>query len=106
LAIATRGAIAPGAYLLDYPLAGFDPRVVAAAFAAGAMLAAGIVRVAMGKSATAWARGTLRGWHEAGRRPIVLARRGLAAIVLNPAIAAAGLRAGVVPTLPRLRGQR
>jgi hypothetical protein len=69
------------------------------------MLAAGIVRVAMGKSATAWARGTLRGWHEAGRRPIVLARRGLAAIVLNPAIAAAVLLAGVVLTLPSLRVQ-
>jgi len=105
LAIATRGAIAPGAYLLDYPLAGFDPRVVAAAFAAGAMLAAGIVRVAMGKSATAWARGTLRGWHEAGRRPIVLARRALAAIVLNPSIAAAVLLAAVVLTLPSLRVQ-
>src|SRR6266513_1415610 len=32
LTIATRGAIAPAAFLLDYPLAGFDPRVVAAAF--------------------------------------------------------------------------
>ena len=69
------------------------------------MLAAGIVRVAMGKAATAWARGTLRGWHEAGRKPIVLARRGLAAIVLNPAIAAAVLLAGVVLTLPSLRIQ-
>jgi len=105
LAIATRGAITPGTYLLDYPLAGFDPRVLAAAFAAGAMLAAGIVRVAMGKAATGWARGTLRGWHEAGRRPVVLARRGLAAIVLNPAIAAAVLLAGVVLTLPSLRVQ-
>jgi hypothetical protein len=105
LAIATRGAIAPGAFLLDYPLAGFDPRVLAAAFAAGAMLAAGIVRVAMGKSATAWARGTLRGWHQAGRKPVEFARRGLAAIVLNPAIAAAVLLAGVVLTLPSLRVQ-
>ncbi len=105
LAIATRSAIAPGTYLLDYPLAGFDPRVLAAAFAAGAMLAAGIVRVAMGKAATGWARGTLRGWHEAGRRPVVLARRALAAIVLNPAIAAAVLLAGVVLTLPSLRVQ-
>src|SRR5207244_11467554 len=79
LAIATRGAITPGTYLLDYPLAGFDPRVLAAAFAAGAMLAAGIVRVAMGKAATGWGRGTLLRWHEAGRRPGVLARRALAA---------------------------
>jgi len=105
LAIATRNPIVPGAYLLDYPLAGFDPRILVAAFAAAAMLAAGIVRVAMGKAATAWARGTLRGWHEAGRKPIVLARRGLAAIVLNPAIAAAVLLAAVVLTLPSLRIQ-
>ena len=105
LAIATRSAIAPGAFLLDYPLSGFDPRVLAAAFAAGAMLAAGIVRVAMGKAATAWARGTLRGWHQAGRKPVEFARRVLAAIVLNPAIAAAVLLAGVVLTLPSLRVQ-
>jgi hypothetical protein len=105
LAIATRSAIAPGAFLLDYPLSGFDPRVLAAAFAAGAMLAAGIVRVAMGKAATAWARGTLRGWHQAGRKPVELARRILAAIVLNPAIAAAVLLAGIVLTLPSLRVQ-
>jgi hypothetical protein len=105
LAIATRSPIAPGAFLLDYPLAGFDPRVLAAAFAAAAMLSAGIVRVAMGKAATAWARGTLRGWHEMGRRPIVIARRALAAIVLNPSIAAAILLAAVVLTLPSLRVQ-
>jgi len=105
LAIATRSPIGPGAFLLDYPLAGFDPRILAAAFAAAAMVAAGIVRVAMGKAATAWARGTLRGWHEAGRRPVVLARRGLAAIVLNPAISAAVLLAAVVLTLPSLRVQ-
>jgi hypothetical protein len=105
LAIATRSPIAPGAYLLDHPLVGFDPRVLAAAFAAAAMLSAGIVRVAMGKAATAWARGTLRGWNEAGRKPIVLARRALAAIVLNPAMAAAVLLAAVVLTLPSLRVQ-
>jgi len=105
LAIATRTPVAAGAYLLDYPLAGFDPRILAAAFGIAAMLAAGIVRLAMGKAATAWARGTLRGWHEGGRRPIALLRRGLAAIVLNPAIAAAVLLAAVVTMLPSARAQ-
>lgn len=105
LAIATRTPVAAGAYLLDYPLGGFDPRILAAAFAAAAMLAAGIVRVAMGKAATAWARGTLRGWHESARRPVDLLRRGLAAIVLNPAIAAAVLLAAIVTTLPSARVQ-
>ena len=105
VSLATRSPIAPGAFLLDFPLAGFDPRILAAAFAAAAMLAAGIVRVAMGKAATAWARGTLRGWHEAGRRPVVLARRGLAAIVLNPAIAAAVLLGAIVLMLPTARIQ-
>ncbi len=105
LAIATRTPVAVGAYLLDYPLAGFDPRILAAAFAAAAMLAAGIVRVAMGKAATAWARGTLRGWHEGARRPVALLRRGLAAIVLNPSIAAAVLLAAIVTCLPSARAQ-
>jgi hypothetical protein len=105
LAIATRTPVAVGAYLLDYPLSGFDPRILAAAFAAAAMLAAGIVRVAMGKAATAWARGTLRGWHESARRPVALLRRGLAAIVLNPSIAAAVLLAAIVTCLPSARAQ-
>jgi hypothetical protein len=105
LAIATRTPVAAGAYLLDSPLSGFDPRILAAAFAAGAMLAAGIVRVAMGKAATAWARGTLRGWHEGGRPGVALLRRGLAALVLNPAIAAAVLLAAIVTTLPSARVQ-
>jgi hypothetical protein len=69
------------------------------------MLAAGIVRVAMGKAATGWARGTLRGWHPAGRRAVDLTRRGLAAVVLNPSIAAAVLLVAVVLTLPSLRVQ-
>ncbi len=105
LAIATRTPVAVGAYLLDYPLSGFDPRILAAAFAAAAMLAAGIVRVAMGRAATAWARGTLRGWHEGGRRPVALLRRGLAAIVVNPSIAAAVLLAAIVTCLPSARAQ-
>ena len=105
LAITTRTAVAAGAYLLDYPLAAFDPRILTAAFAAAAMLAAGIVRVAMGKAATAWARGTLRGWHEGARKPVDLLRRGLAAIVLNPSIAAALLLVAIVMCLPSARAQ-
>src|SRR5437870_6273452 len=105
LAIATRTPVASGAYLLDYPLAGFDPRILAAAFGLAAMLAAGIVRVAMGQAATASARGTLRGWHEGARRPVALLRRGLAAIVLNPSIAAALLLAAIVTMLPSARAQ-
>src|SRR5438034_9318591 len=61
LAIATRGAIGAGAYLIDSPLSSFDPRILLASFAAAAMLAARIVRVALGKAATAWERGRLRG---------------------------------------------
>ena len=105
LAIATRTPVPAGAYLLDSPLAGFDPRILAAAFAGAAMLAAGVVRVAMGKAATAWARGTLRGWHEGARRPVELARRGLAALVLSPAVAAAVFLAALVLTLPSARVQ-
>ena len=105
IAIATRTPIGAGAYLLDSPLASFDPRILFASFAAAAMLAAGVVRVAMGKAATAWARGTLRGWHEGSRRLVEFARRGLASIILNPAIAAAILLVAVVLSLPSARVQ-
>ena len=105
LAIATRTPVPAGAYLLDSPLAGFDPRILAAAFAGAAMLAAGVVRVAMGKAATAWARGTLRGWHEGARRPIEVARRALASLVLSPAVAAAVFLAALVLALPSTRVQ-
>jgi hypothetical protein len=105
LAIATRSAIAPGAFLLDAPLAAIDPRILAASFAAGAMLAAGVVRIAMGKSATGWARGTLRGWHGSARPAVNIARRMLAAIVLSPAIAAAVLLISIFVSLPSTRVQ-
>jgi hypothetical protein len=105
LAIATRSAIAPGAFLLDAPLAAIDPRILAASFAAGAMLAAGVVRIAMGKSATGWARGTLRGWHGSTRPAVNIARRMLAAIVLSPAIAAAVLLISIFVSLPSTRVQ-
>ena len=39
LAIATRTPVPAGAYLLDSPLAGFDPRILLAAFAAAVLLA-------------------------------------------------------------------
>src|SRR5438034_9639830 len=52
LAIATRTPVPAGAYLLDSPLASFDPRILLASFAAAAMLASGVVRIAMGKAAT------------------------------------------------------
>ena len=105
IAIATRTPIGPGAYLIDSPLSSFDPRILFASFAAAAMLAAGVVRVAMGKAATAWARGTLRGWHEGSRRTVEIARRGLASIILNPSIAAAVLLVAVVLCLPSARVQ-
>jgi hypothetical protein len=105
IAIATRTPIAAGAYLIDSPLSSFDPRILLASFAAAAMLASGVVRIAMGKAATGWARGTLRGWHEGSRRPIELARRGLASIILNPAMAAAVLLVAFVLSLPSARVQ-
>jgi hypothetical protein len=105
LAILTRTPIGQGGFLLDSPLSIFDPRIFIASFAGAAMLSAGVVRVAMGKAATAWARGTLRGWHAGSRRPIELARRGLAAIVLSPAVAAALLLLSLVLALPSTRVQ-
>ena len=105
LAISARTPYAPGAFLIDSPLASFDPRILLASFAAAAGLAAGVVRVAMGKAAMAWALGTLRGWHEGSRPAVDTGRRLLALIVIYPGIAAAVLLGAIVLALPSLRVQ-
>src|SRR5437867_2494021 len=105
LAIAARMPYAPGAFLIDSPLASFDPRILLVSFAAAAALAAGVVRVAMGKAAMAWALGTLRGWHEGSRPAVDTGRRLLALIVLYPAVAAAVVLGAIFLAVPSLRVQ-
>jgi len=104
LVLSTRSAVAPDQFLVDSRLASIDPRILVAAFSLAAMLAAGVVRIAMGQTGGIWARGTLRGWHpDRFGRTGHLARAGLARIVLSPAVAAGLLLAAFLLSLPSAR---
>ena len=102
----TRSSVAPGQFLISSRLSSLDPRMLVAGFAAGAMLAALVIRLAMGQTGQLWARGTLRRWDverfgAIGR----LARRGLAHIVLGPSIAAGLLLVAFLLSLPSARDE-
>lgn len=79
---AARVSPAPGAFAILPRSSAFDPRVLVAAFAGGAALAAGIARFALGGSAAGWARGTLRHWHLNATGAEDAARRAIARLVL------------------------
>ncbi|MEP7003240.1 MAG: hypothetical protein ABI888_01750 [Chloroflexota bacterium] len=103
--LAARITPAPGTFAILPHVSVFDPRVVVAAFAAGAALAAAIARIALGSSASGWARGTLRHWHRNGGTVEDLTRRAVAHIVLYPriilAVAAIGLVLALQPAFAR-----
>ena len=102
VALGTAPAVPAGMYVLDSRLSPLDPRSLTIALAAAALLTSLMVRIAGGRHALAWARGTLRGWHR-GREVTGAARRALATIVHRPAIAAAVLLLGVTLSLPSAR---
>ena len=82
-----------GTFAILPRVASFDPRVIVAAFGSAIALAAVVGRLALGASADAWARGTLRGWHRTAQRFEAAARRIGAWLMLRPGQAA--LVAGV-----------
>src|SRR2546428_716683 len=104
LVLSTRSAVAPDQFLVDSRLASIDPRILVAAFSLAAMLAAGVVRIAIGQTGGIWARGTLRRRHpDRFGRTGHLARAGLARIVLSPAVAAGLPPPAFLPSLPSAR---
>ncbi len=100
LQLAARITPPAGAFAILPHLAWFDPRVVVAAFAGGAALAAVVARVALGPAAVAWARGTLRGWHYNAAGLEDLVRRAVARLVLFPGIVALIAAAALLVAVP------
>lgn len=90
----------PGAFAVLPHIAFFDPRTIVAAYAAAGALAVGVGRVAIGPSATVWARGALRGWHPNAFGVEAAVRRGLAWLMLNARTAALVAAAAVVSLVP------
>jgi hypothetical protein len=91
---------APGGFAILPRIAFFDPRVLVAAFAGSAALAAVVGRVALGPPAMVWARGTLRGWHRNALTADRFARRTVAQILLLPKPAAIVAAVALVVLLP------
>ena len=97
---AARITPAPGTFAVLPHLAAFDPRVLAAAIAGGAALAAAVARAGLGASAATWARGTLRGWHRNAAGAEDWLRRTIAHVVLAPRLLAMIALAALVLSLP------
>lgn len=100
LQLAARITPAAGSFAILPHLAWFDPRVLVAAFAGGAALAAVVARVALGSAAVAWARGTLRGWHPNAAGLEDQLRRSVARLVLFPWIVALLAGAALLLAVP------
>lgn len=103
LSFLTRPAVPLNTFVLGSRLAPFDPRVLAVAFFAAALVTSLTARAALGPHATSWARGTLRGWHMA--RPSIVGplRRGLALVFLHPAVAGTALAVALALAIPSAR---
>jgi len=95
--IAVRRAVPAGGFAIDPRIGAFDPRAIVASAALAAALASWSARYALGPSAAAWARGTLRGWHHNAVPAERAIRLLLAHVLLRPGqIALAGLAALVL----------
>lgn len=88
LMLAARLEPSPGAFAILPRIAFFDPRVITVAFAASIALAVAVGRLALGRAAVTWARGTVRGWHRNAFGAEDVARRIVARLMLAPGIAA------------------
>lgn len=82
-------AVPAGAFALTNRIGPLDPRSIIAAFAFSAIVTTLVLRLALGRHATVWARGVARGWHRTGTRvwrPLI---RQLGRILLDTPSAAA-----------------
>lgn len=98
--IVARRGVSPGSFAIDPRISGLDPRVLIAAAALAAALASWSARYALGGAATAWARGTLRGWHRDTNAAERLVRQLLARVLLAPGRIAAGGLVALLLLLP------
>ncbi|TMC06431.1 MAG: hypothetical protein E6J35_02880 [Chloroflexi bacterium] len=59
-----------------------------------------MLRLGLGSSALAWARGSVRGWHTSGPLPLRIASRELARLLLGTSVAAGALFLGFAAFAP------
>ena len=89
-----------GAFVVQPRYSWLDLRSFVMAVGLSALLTRLVLRLGLGSSALAWARGTVRGWHTTGPRPLRIATRELARLLLSTSIAAAALFLGFAAFAP------
>jgi len=89
-----------GAFVVQPRYSWLDLRSFVMAVGLSALLTRLVLRLGLGSSAVAWARGSVRGWHTTGPRPLRIATRELARILLSTTVAAAALFLGFAAFAP------
>lgn len=89
-----------GAFVVQPRYSWLDIRSFVMAVGLSALLTRLVLRLGLGSSALAWARGTVRGWHTTGPRPVRIATRELARLLLSTSVAAAALFLGFAAFAP------
>jgi hypothetical protein len=87
--VAAARSIPPATFTLAHRIGPLDPRTIIAAFAFAALAATFVLRMALGRHATVWARGAARGWHHGGGKLRGFAVRQLGRLILGTSSAAA-----------------
>jgi hypothetical protein len=91
-----------GAFAIQPRYDALDPRTIAIAFALSALLSRLVLRLGLGTQAVVWARGTLRGWHSKGARPLRFLAQQLARVLLGNSVAAALVLVGLAAFGPTI----
>jgi hypothetical protein len=89
-----------GAFVVQPRYSWLDIRSFVMAIGLSALLTRLVLRLGLGSSALAWARGAVRGWHSSGPRVLRIATRELARILLGTGAAAAALFLGFAAFAP------
>jgi hypothetical protein len=89
-----------GAFVVQPRYNWFDLRSFVMAVGLSALLTRLVLRLGLGSSALAWARGSVRGWHTNGPLPLRIASRELARLLLGTSVAAGALFLGFAAFAP------
>lgn len=100
LASDIRAPAGSGAFVVQPRYSWLDIRSFVMAVGLSALLTRLVLRLGLGSSALAWARGSVRGWHTTGPRILRIATRELARLLLSTTIAAAALFLGFAAFAP------
>lgn len=89
-----------GVFVVQPRYSWFDPRSFIMAIGLSALLTRLVLRLGLGSSALAWARGSVRGWHTSGPIVLRIASRELARLLLATSAAGAALLLGFAAFAP------